>query len=57
MHFQPIIDVYLTSMPITEQKNTIHQVTAMLAMLATSKNVLFPGHNHLLITGTHDPTL
>ena len=35
-------------------KATIHQVTTMLA---TSKNVLFPGHNHLLTTGTDDPTL
>ena len=26
-------------------------------MLATSKNVLFPSHNHLLTTGTDDPTL
>ena len=26
-------------------------------MLATSKNVLFPGHNHLLTTGTDDPLL
>ena len=26
-------------------------------MLATYKNVLFPGHNHLLTTGTDDPTL
>ena len=26
-------------------------------MLATSKNVLFPGHNHLLTTGMDDPTL
>ena len=26
-------------------------------MLATSKNVLFPGHNHLLTTGTDDSTL
>ena len=33
------------------QKAAIHQVTTMLA---TSKNVLFPGHNHLL---TDDPTL
>ena len=33
---------------------TIHQVTTMLA---TSKNVLFPGHNHLLTTSTDDPTL
>ena len=27
------------------------------AMLATSKNVLFPGHNHLLTTGTDHPSL
>ena len=35
---------------------TIHQVTTMLA---TSNNVLhvFPGHNHLLTTGTDDPSL
>ena len=26
-------------------------------MLATSKNVLFPGHNHLLTTGTDDLSL
>ena len=26
-------------------------------MLATSKNVLFPGHNHLLTTQTDDPSL
>ena len=26
-------------------------------MLATSKNALFPGHNHLLATRTDDPTL
>ena len=26
-------------------------------MLATSKNVLFPGHNHLLTTGSKDPSL
>ena len=26
-------------------------------MLATSKNALFPGHNHLLTTGTDDSTL
>ena len=26
-------------------------------MLAASKNVLFPGHNHLLTTGTDDPSL
>ena len=30
---------------------TIHQVSTMLA---TSKNVLFPGHDHLLTTGTDD---
>ena len=26
-------------------------------MLTTSKNVLFPGNNHLVTTGTDDPTL
>ena len=26
-------------------------------MLATSKNVLFPGQNNLLTTGTDDPSL
>ena len=31
------------------KKAAIHQVTA--------KNVLFPGHNHLLTTGTDDLTL
>ena len=36
------------------KKNIIHQVTIMLAV---SKNVLFPGHNHLLNTGTNDSTL
>ena len=36
------------------KKVTIHQLTTMLA---TSKNVLFPGHNHLLTTGTDGPTL
>ena len=36
------------------KKATIHQVTTMLAMF---KNVLFPGHNHLLTTGTDDPSL
>ena len=33
------------------KKATIHLVTTMLA---TSKNVLFPGHNHQLTTGTDD---
>ena len=33
-------------------KNTVHQVTTMLA---TSKDVLFPGHNHLPTTGADDP--
>ena len=37
-----------------QKKNTIHQVTTMVA---TSKNVLFPGHNHLLTTGADDPSL
>ena len=36
------------------KKATIHQVTTMLG---TSKNALFPGHNHLLTTGADDLTL
>ena len=36
------------------KKGTIHRVTIMLT---TSKNVLSPGHNHLLTTGTDDPLL
>ena len=35
-------------------KATIHQLATMLC---TSKNVLFPGHNHLLTTRADDPTL
>ena len=38
----------------TQGSHYIHQVTSMLA---TSKNILFPGHNDLLITGTYDLTL
>ena len=36
------------------KKATIHQVTTMLS---TSKNVLSPCHNHLLTTGTDEPSL
>ena len=33
------------------KKATIHQLTTMLSIF---KNVIFPGHNHLLNTGTDD---
>ena len=36
------------------KKATMYQLTTMLAI---SKNVLFPGHNHLLTTGADDPSL
>ena len=36
------------------KKATIRQLTNMLS---TSKNVLFPGHNHLLINSADDPSL
>ena len=36
------------------KKATIHQVTTLQD---TSKHVLFPGHNHLLTTGTDGPSL
>ena len=45
-------DLDRTIQPNTAQKTTIHQVTTMLA---TSKNVLFPGHDHLITTGADDP--
>ena len=38
----------------TLYEKAIHQVTTMTT---TSKNVLFPGHNHLLTTSTDDPSL
>ena len=37
-----------------KKKPTIYQVTIMLA---TSKSVVFPGHNYLLTTGADDPKL
>ena len=40
--------------PSLRKKATNHQVTTLLD---TSKNVLFPGHNHLLTTGTDDLSL
>ena len=41
--------------PCTLHKNaSVHQV---ITVLATSKNVLFPGHNHLLTTSTDEPPL
>ena len=45
---------YITGAVLTVQKATIHQPTTILS---TSKNVLFPGHNHLLTTGADDLTL
>ena len=43
-----------TSLSNTAQKSIIHQVTTMLA---TSKKVPFPGHNHLLTASTNGQTL
>ena len=37
----------------TDKKATINQLTTMLS---TSKNVLFPGHNHLLTTSANEMT-
>ena len=46
--------LYLSDGSTLHKKAAIHPVTTILA---TSKNVLFPGHNHLLITGAANPTL
>ena len=37
-----------------QKSHYIHQLTTMLS---NSKNVLFPGQNHLLTTGADDPSL
>ena len=50
---QPTFMFYSENPSLRKEAN-IHQVTTMLA---TSKNVLFPGHNHLLTTGADDPML
>ena len=42
------------NLTLYKKEATIHHVTNMLAI---SENVLFPGPNHLLITGTDDLTL
>ena len=48
MHGIPVEELHLAyTLVHSTKKATIHQVTTMLA---TSKNVLFPGHNHLLKT-------
>ena len=48
----PVVDVSPTDdgKKAWAKKATIHHVT-------TSKSVQFPGHNHLLTTGTDDPSL
>ena len=50
----PEISSWLCASVALLKKVTNHQVTTMLA---TAKNVLFPGHNHLLTTGADDPSL
>ena len=55
--FLPIVSkqlVWITVVSPLVNKVTIHQVTTMLA---TSKNILFPGHSHLLTTGDDDSSL
>ena len=49
---QDFVDEWFTH--ITGKKSSSHQVTITLA---TSENVLFPGHNHLQTTSADDPTL
>ena len=44
----------LTSKLLPKKKNTVNQVTTMLA---TSKYVWFPGYNQFLTTSSDDPSL
>ena len=45
---------YRTPEDSLHNKATMYQVTTMLAV---SKYILFPGHNHLLTNGIDDPTV
>ena len=45
--------MFSTYLPL-HKNATIHQVTTLLAI---SKNVMIPGHNHLLTTDADDPSL
>ena len=47
-YFAPITNIPESSQFVSLQKKPLS------TMLATSKYVLFPGHNHLLTTGTDD---
>ena len=44
------LDIYMELVTLYEKKT-------LSTMLANSKNVLFPGHNHLLTPATDDPPL
>ena len=55
------IGAYLRSANLAEGRSYKRMIENLVrqdaTMLATSKNVLFPGHNHLLTTSTDDLTL
>ena len=53
IYHPPVIILSAILSPFTVQQKTIHLVTTMLA---ASENVLFPGYDHLLTTGTDDST-
>ena len=53
IRFTPLVTcVRASGKPPLRKQAIVHQVTTMLA---TSKYVLFPGHNYLLTTGPDDP--
>ena len=52
--YKSILDSYNEIHLQEKQQRSIHQV---ITMLDISKNVLFPGHNHLLTTGLDDSSL
>ena len=51
LYFVFLLSTALLFLIPVRKKATIHQEPTMLA---TSENVLFSGHNHLLTTGTDD---
>ena len=53
MHTMRLL-LFITQKGALHKNTAIHQITTMLD---TSKNVLFPGHNHLLTSGADDHSM
>ena len=57
MKHQTNSDSLLLGIVVNKHWTNKHYPPAITIMLATSKNVLCPGHNYLITTGAYDPML